>query len=526
MLKKLLFNILCISVLFLFFSWKSHAQAALTGTLSWDRGNNTVEISAYKVAWGPSSSNYTHALKVSGKQTNAEIPGLEPNSVYFFAVQAIDKYGRESEFSRELAVSTPAPSESKENLLTLRWNEKEYLENHPEAKIALAKGKADSGFEYYLKYQRFSNRQKKSKGKTTLASKKQADTNRKMRPEHLLYGYDGYYIYNGWISTTDLKYEHQEAFVIKWNEYIKASGEPRLCTGDIDADGRDEVIIGLAKTRAGKNIPGGRFEVLDHDYKHLTWGKVQWDSYNKINGETWPAVGDLDGDGKEEIVIGLGEHGEGRVEIFEYINGELRHKSWAKSTWQHYNTSYGAIIPAVGDLNGDSSQEIILGFRQVNSFSALPAGRFEILSGDVYQNIAWGELSWPEYNRKSGELRPAVGDLDKDGTKEILLGLSRDGNGRVGVVQYKDYSLSHLAWIEAQNSRKESSLATKAVSGDLDRDGLDEVLIAYDTAKTSWLSLFDDYENNLSFKEQVKFWPQKNGIAEGEVWPAIQYFRE
>ena len=91
----------------------------------------------------------------------------------------------------------------------------------------------------------------------------------------------------------------------------------RIATGDIDGDGRDEIIVGLGRVQGAPGIPGGYFAVLDDDYSVIAWGQVEWPEYNQINGETRLACGDIDGDGIAEIIIGLGPGGEGRLEVFK-----------------------------------------------------------------------------------------------------------------------------------------------------------------------------------------------------------------
>ena len=60
-----------------------------------------------------------------------------------------------------------------------------------------------------------------------------------------------------------------------------------LACGDIDVDGQDEIIVGLG-TGAG-----GYIEVLDAaagGYAHVAWARIQWKGYNSANGETWVGV--------------------------------------------------------------------------------------------------------------------------------------------------------------------------------------------------------------------------------------------
>ena len=69
--------------------------------------------------------------------------------------------------------------------------------------------------------------------------------------------------------------------------------------------------------------------------------------------ETRPACGDVDGDGVDEIVIGLGSGGAGWVEVFEYGGQGLTHRDWVRVRYQAYNGMNGETRPACGDVDGD-----------------------------------------------------------------------------------------------------------------------------------------------------------------------------
>src|SRR6056297_1435601 len=133
------------------FFLSSQVRAGLTGTLSWEPGDQSSNIAQYKVYFGQQSGNYTKSLEVDGHRTSVEVSGLKTKTIYFFAVKAVDKYGHESDFSCELAVYTPRSKQHQKEILTLQWNEQEYLQEHPKALEAVQDGKMDSGFEYYLK---------------------------------------------------------------------------------------------------------------------------------------------------------------------------------------------------------------------------------------------------------------------------------------------------------------------------------------------------------------------------------------
>jgi len=126
-------------------------------------------------------------------------------------------------------------------------------------------------------------------------------------------------------------------------------------------DGKDEIIIGLGPVSGNSSIPAGMFEVLDHDYTHLAWGQVEWPDYNALNGETWPAAGDVDGDRKDEIIIGLGQGGGGQFATHVYQGGQPVHWTWSEVNWTDYNQAVGETRPACGDIDSDKRDEILIG---------------------------------------------------------------------------------------------------------------------------------------------------------------------
>ena len=97
----------------------------------------------------------------------------------------------------------------------------------------------------------------------------------------------------------------------------------------MDGDGSEEIVLGL-----GTYIDnGGWVEVREDaggDYNHVTWIKVPFRAYNEANGATWPATGDVDGDNRDEILLGLGAFPEdgGWFEFREDAAGGFAHTSW------------------------------------------------------------------------------------------------------------------------------------------------------------------------------------------------------
>jgi hypothetical protein len=76
---------------------------AATVTLAWDP-NTDGDAVGYLVSYGTSSQHYERAIDV-GSRTLCQLADLDPEQIYYFAVQAYDSAGRVSAFSAEVVLS-------------------------------------------------------------------------------------------------------------------------------------------------------------------------------------------------------------------------------------------------------------------------------------------------------------------------------------------------------------------------------------------------------------------------------------
>jgi hypothetical protein len=324
----------------------------------------------------------------------------------------------------------------------------------------------------------------------------------------------------GWVSThagKDGGFALQSWLHLPWNEYNATGGGVHVAVGDVDGDGLDEIVLGLGTGG------GGWIAVLDdsaHGYALLKWIQVGWDAYNVSNGEVFPAVGDIDGDGRAEIIAGLGTGSQGWVEIFDDASTGYQHLAWRQVAWPVYNAANGTTHPAVGDLDGDGKAEIVLGLGSGGG------GWIEVIQSSAgnYNHGSWLQVSWPAYNASNGTTYPAVGDIDGDGKAEIVLGLGSGGGGWVEFLDDKAAGYAHLNWFQLPwDAYNSANGETHPAVGNVDADSPAEIVFGLGRFQGhgGWLFAMDDATSNYATLGWFQIpW---NAFSQdgGETFPAI-----
>jgi len=200
---------------------------------------------------------------------------------------------------------------------------------------------------------------------------------------------------------------------------------PRLAAGDLDGDGRMDLLIGHSDStmmhyRNITTTSSGpiQFQRISYDYQGLRCGI-----------ELAPELGDLDGDGKPELLVGMRN---GQIASFQN-QGTLTNPAWVKLTDSLGRINVAESIsgwaaPRVGDLNRDGQADLIIGsesgkvfcYPSIWSGLPMPQSRNDLF---VYNYAGGSADSIPHGNWVS----PALTDLNGDSFPDLLLGFFKGG---------------------------------------------------------------------------------------------------
>jgi len=164
----------------------------------------------------------------------------------------------------------------------------------------------------------------------------------------------------------------------------------------------------------------GLLYVLQHN-ANGTWSPAPgWPQQLPSHIASSPAIGDLDGDGVPDIVVGFGS------QYFTNLNGGVAafHRDGTKVwpaffatgpilTWAHAPV-YGT--PAIGDVDGDGQAEVAFG-----SFDHM----IYLLDGRTGQL----KTGWPVNGWDTIYSSPALYDIDGDGLPDIIIGTDATAQG-------------------------------------------------------------------------------------------------
>lgn len=224
------------------------------------------------------------------------------------------------------------------------------------------------------------------------------------------------------------------------------TGGVRVAQGDVDGDGVPDIIVGTG-------VGGGpRIKV----YSGAT-GQVIRDFFAfepSFRGGLFVAAGDVDGDGKADIVVGAEVGGGPRITTFSGADPSVVLNNF----FAFDPNQRGGTRVAVGDFNGDGKADIVASTGQ-----GVPT-RIKVLDGT---NVGNTLIDFSPFEAGfTGGVNIAVGDYNGDGKPDIVVGAEAGGGPRVQVFNGLDLSVLANTFAFESTFAGGVRVATQDVNGD------------------------------------------------------------
>lgn len=241
------------------------------------------------------------------------------------------------------------------------------------------------------------------------------------------------------------------------------------CVADLLGNHVPQLVVGGFSDTGGGEVSDVSVYEFAEGNAQLRW-RAMWKGGTRSLVRTVRA-GDLDGDGREEVVVvgRVGDHpnhryaelpdnAEAQLKVLGIANGTFG--ALSESRWQSAQSTHGYGL-ALSDLDGDGRAEIITGgfFNEgERERSELRVWRYGAGELNVVARAVWGEHGKTRINGV------AVGDLNGDGTLEIVTA------GRTGQVEDENEKILEeraelTAWRLAEDQ------LVKVTAYDWERDG-------------------------------------------------------